>query len=90
MEALLAALPRSGARGSLRNRFLGTSLEGRVVAKPGSIAGVNGLAGYLELADGRRVTFAILVNHHTLANGTTVAMIDSLVGDIARGLAPRR
>lgn len=86
MEPLLSALPRSGARGSLRNRFLGTSIEGRVTAKPGGITGVNGLAGYLDLAGGRRVTFAILVNHHTLANRMMVAAIDSLVGDIARGL----
>ena len=90
MDAFFVALPRSGTRGSLHNRFVGTSLEGRVAAKPGSVTGVNGLAGYLELAGGRRVTFAILVNHHTLANGAMVAMIDSLVGDIARGLAPPR
>ena len=43
-----------------------------------------------QMAGGRRVIFAILVNHHTLANRTTVAAIDSLVGDIARGLERRR
>ena len=89
MEPFLAALPRPGTRGSLRRRFLGTSLEGRVAAKPGSITGVSSLAGYLDLAGGRRVTFAILVNHHTLGT-TMVAPLDSLVGDIARGLEPRR
>jgi D-alanyl-D-alanine carboxypeptidase/D-alanyl-D-alanine-endopeptidase (penicillin-binding protein 4) len=86
MEPFFAALPRAGARGSLRNRFLGTVLDGRVAAKPGSIGGVNSLAGYLELADGRRVTFAVLVNHHTLANAAMVATLDSVVVDIARGL----
>jgi D-alanyl-D-alanine carboxypeptidase/D-alanyl-D-alanine-endopeptidase (penicillin-binding protein 4) len=90
MEPFFAALPRSGDRGSLRRRFLESSLEGRVAAKPGSLTGVNTLAGYLDLADGRRVTFALLVNHHTLSNAAMVATLDSLVGDIARGLARRR
>jgi len=90
MEPFLAALPRSGDRGSLRRRFLESSLAGRVAAKPGSLTGVNTLAGYLDLADGRRVTFALLVNHHTLSNAAMVATLDSLVGDIARGLARRR
>jgi D-alanyl-D-alanine carboxypeptidase/D-alanyl-D-alanine-endopeptidase (penicillin-binding protein 4) len=86
MQPFLAALPLSGSRGSLRHRFLGTSLEGRVAAKPGSLTGVNSLAGYLDLADGRRVTFAIVANHHTLGNGAMAAALDSLVLDIARGL----
>ncbi len=90
MDPFFAALPRSGARGSLHNRFLGTSVEGRVRAKPGSITGVNSLAGYLDLANGRRITFAILVDHHTLANRAMVAAIDSLVVDIARALGRRR
>jgi D-alanyl-D-alanine carboxypeptidase/D-alanyl-D-alanine-endopeptidase (penicillin-binding protein 4) len=90
MEPFLAALPRSGVRGSLQRRFLGRGFEGSVTAKPGSITGVNSLAGYLDLANGRRVTFAILVNHHTLGNAAMVAAIDSLVGDIARGLERRR
>ena len=89
MEPFLAALPRSGERGSLRSRFLGTPVAGRVLAKPGSIRRVNGLAGYLDLANGRRVTFAVLVNSHTLVNTAMVAVIDSVVVDIARGLGTR-
>ena len=89
MEPFLEALPRSGARGSLRSRFLGTPLEGRVLAKPGTIGRVNALAGYLDLADGRRVTFAVLVNHHTLPNAAMVRAIDSVIVDIARGLRQR-
>jgi D-alanyl-D-alanine carboxypeptidase/D-alanyl-D-alanine-endopeptidase (penicillin-binding protein 4) len=89
MEPFLDALPRAGERGSLRTRLAGTPVAGRVRAKPGSIRGVNGLAGYLDLDDGRRVTFAILVNHHTLPAAVMVTVIDSLVVDIARGLGTR-
>jgi D-alanyl-D-alanine carboxypeptidase/D-alanyl-D-alanine-endopeptidase (penicillin-binding protein 4) len=89
MEAFLDALPRSGERGSLRSRLLGTPIEGRVQAKPGSIRGVNGLAGYLDLDDGRRVTFAVLVNHHTLPSSVMITVIDSVLVDIARALGTR-
>jgi serine-type D-Ala-D-Ala carboxypeptidase/endopeptidase (penicillin-binding protein 4) len=86
MEPFLDALPRAGERGSLRTRFLGTPADGLVLAKPGSITGVNGLAGYLDLTNGRRVTFAVLVNHHTLPAAAMVTAIDSVVVDIARSL----
>jgi serine-type D-Ala-D-Ala carboxypeptidase/endopeptidase (penicillin-binding protein 4) len=82
----LAALPRAGGRGSLARRFAGTPAEGRVLAKPGSIARVNGLVGFLELGGGRTVTFAVLANHHGLAGTAVTAQIDSLVVDLARQL----
>ncbi len=88
-EVFLAALPRAGQRGSLARRFAGTPAEGRVVAKPGSIARVNGLAGYLELDRERTVTFAVLANHHALAGMAVTAQIDSLIVDLARQLARR-
>jgi D-alanyl-D-alanine carboxypeptidase/D-alanyl-D-alanine-endopeptidase (penicillin-binding protein 4) len=88
-EAFLAALPRAGSRGSLARRFGGTLAEGRVVAKPGSIARVNGLAGFLELERGRTVTFAVLANHHGLAGAAVTAQIDSVIVDLVRQLARR-
>ena len=88
-EPFLSALPRAGRRGSLARRFGGTPADGRVVAKPGSIARVNALAGYLELDQGRMVTFAVLANHHALAGAAVTAQIDSLVVDLARALARR-
>src|SRR6059036_1118845 len=75
----LAALPRSTQPGSLRNRFVGTPLEGRVTAKTGSIARVNTLSGYIERADGRRFTFSIQANAHTVPGRLMLAQIDSLV-----------
>ena len=46
--------------------FYGTELEGKVYAKSGTIAGTKNFAGYIFLPDGRKWTFAILVNS---ANG---------------------
>lgn len=74
-----AGLPRSGAVGSLRKRFVGTALEGKVQAKTGSITGVNSLAGYLTRPDGTTWTFAVMANHHVLAGREMLARIDSIV-----------
>lgn len=78
------ALPRSGQPGSLRDRFVGTPLEGRVAAKTGSIARVNALAGYVERPDGRTLTFAILANNHTVPYSAMLQEIDALVLEFAR------
>jgi D-alanyl-D-alanine carboxypeptidase/D-alanyl-D-alanine-endopeptidase (penicillin-binding protein 4) len=75
----LAAMPRSGARGSLRRRFVGTPLEGRVVAKTGSIARVHTLSGYIERPNGGRITFAVMVNGQAIPDRLVLSQIDSVV-----------
>jgi serine-type D-Ala-D-Ala carboxypeptidase/endopeptidase (penicillin-binding protein 4) len=80
----LAALPRAQQPGSLLKRFVGTALEGRVLAKTGSIFRVNSLSGYIERADGRRFTFSIQANAHSVPSRQMLAQIDSLVVQIAR------
>jgi len=80
----LAALPRAQQRGSLLRRFAGTPLEGRVLAKTGSISRVNTLAGYIERADGRVITFSIQANAHTVPSRQILAQIDSVVVQLAR------
>ena len=80
----VAALPRAQQRGSLLRRFTGTPLEGRVLAKTGSIFRVNTLSGYVERADGRVITFSIQANGHTVPTRQMLAQIDSLVVQLAR------
>ncbi len=80
----LAALPRAEQRGSLQKRFGGTPLEGRVLAKTGSIFRVNTLSGYIERADGRVITFSIQANAHDVPNRQMLAQIDSVVVQLAR------
>ena len=77
-ESFAAGLPQSGQRGSLKSRFVGTPLEGKVRAKTGSISRVNTLAGYIELP-GRTLTFAVEANNHTLGSRVMIPQIDSLV-----------
>src|SRR6266516_1088848 len=80
----LAALPRAQQRGSLLKRFAGTPLEGRVLAKTGSINRVNTLSGYIEKADGRVITFSIQANAHDVPTKQMLAQIDSVVVQLAR------
>jgi D-alanyl-D-alanine carboxypeptidase/D-alanyl-D-alanine-endopeptidase (penicillin-binding protein 4) len=80
----LRALPKSGEGGSLRTRFVGTPLEGRVFAKTGSIAHVNTLSGYVERPDGSTLIFSVMVNNHAVPSGRVLAAIDSVVVSAAR------
>jgi D-alanyl-D-alanine carboxypeptidase/D-alanyl-D-alanine-endopeptidase (penicillin-binding protein 4) len=80
----LRALPRSGQLGSLRTRFVGTPLEGRVVAKTGSIRHVNSLSGYVERPRGGPLVFSVMANNHTVPGRVMLAQIDSVVVQMAR------
>jgi D-alanyl-D-alanine carboxypeptidase/D-alanyl-D-alanine-endopeptidase (penicillin-binding protein 4) len=79
-----AGLPQPGAGGSLRNRFMGTPLAGRLRAKTGSIARVHSLSGYIELGGRNTLIFSIQANHHAESSRTMQAMIDSVVVEMAR------
>jgi D-alanyl-D-alanine carboxypeptidase/D-alanyl-D-alanine-endopeptidase (penicillin-binding protein 4) len=89
-ETFLAGLPRAGSTGSLRSRFAGTPLEGRVVAKTGSISRVNTLSGYFTLPSERVYLFSIQANHHGLSGRRMIAQLDSLVVAMSRAVADRR
>jgi D-alanyl-D-alanine carboxypeptidase/D-alanyl-D-alanine-endopeptidase (penicillin-binding protein 4) len=81
-----AGLPQAGGTGSLRNRFLGTPLAGRVRGKTGSISRVHSLSGYIELPGGRSLTFSVQANHHAQPSRTMLDAIDSVVVELAKGV----
>lgn len=57
-----ASLPVGGVDGTLRRRFAGTPLAGKIFAKTGTLNATNALSGWLIAASGRELTFAILAN----------------------------
>lgn len=61
-EVLRASMPIGGVDGTLRRRFAGTPLEGKIFAKTGTLNATNALAGWLTAASGRMLTFAIYAN----------------------------
>ena len=79
-----AALPMAGRYGTIRNRMVGTAVEGRVRAKTGSIFRVNALSGYVTLPSGRTRIFSIQTNNHDLRGGAMTAQMDSVVVEIGR------
>lgn len=52
----------AGVDGTLRDRFRGADLKGRVFAKSGFVNNVRALSGYLHARDGRWYAFSILMN----------------------------
>lgn len=57
-----ASLPIAGVDGTLARRFKGTSLEGRLFAKTGTLNATNALSGYLTAKSGRALTFSSFAN----------------------------
>ena len=60
--AWLASLSVAGEDGTLTDRFHGSDLRGRVVAKTGFVNGVSCLSGYLHAKDGNCYCFSIMFN----------------------------
>ncbi|WIE74708.1 D-alanyl-D-alanine carboxypeptidase/D-alanyl-D-alanine-endopeptidase [Curtobacterium sp. MCSS17_007] len=60
LGALSGALPVAGVSGTLASRFTGANAvaRGKVHAKTGWIDSANTLGGYIDAADGKRLTFA--------------------------------
>ncbi len=77
------SLSVAGADGTLKNRFVGSSLRGRVFAKTGTVDGVSCLSGYLNARDGNFYAFSILVNNNF--SGAGKPMQEKIVGAIDGG-----
>lgn len=79
--AFFQSLPKAGQEGTLQNFLRGTRLNGKVMAKSGSIGGVQCYAGYL-IDGNKRYAFAILVNKF---NGTRT-QVRSAIEQLLLGL----
>ena len=55
----LASMAVAGKRGTLRNLYIGTPLQGKFFGKTGTISGVRSISGVLFTADGPRYVSAI-------------------------------
>ena len=77
-----ASLPVGGVDGTLRRRFAGTPLAGRLFAKTGTLNATNALSGWLIAASGRELTFSIIAND--VPDGTSaLAAMDGALQAIA-------
>lgn len=60
-DVFIGSLPKAGQEGTLRNFMVNTKYTGKIVAKSGSISGVQCYAGYLLDGD-KKYAFAVMVN----------------------------
>lgn len=82
--AFMRALPHAGALGSLHDRFAGTPVEGKVIAKTGSISHVNSLSGFVQRRNGKTLIFSIIANNHDAKYRDALDAIDSVVVELGR------
>lgn len=79
-----ASLPIGGVDGTLRRRFAGTSLAGKIFAKTGTLNATNTLSGWLIAASGRELTFSILANDVPDGTSALAAMDQALLAIAAQ------
>jgi len=78
-EQFRGTLPVAGVDGSLADRFKGSTAQGRVYAKTGSLGGVKALSGYATTNRGDTVVFSILTNNLTAPSKKVTDAMDQIV-----------
>lgn len=78
-EEFRATLPIGGTDGSLRRRFKGSTLEGRIFAKTGTLTGVTALGGYMRAKSGRLLVFCVIANDRPQDSPQPILEIDQFL-----------
>jgi D-alanyl-D-alanine carboxypeptidase/D-alanyl-D-alanine-endopeptidase (penicillin-binding protein 4) len=79
----VAALPIAGVDGSLANRLKGTSAEGNLRAKTGTMSNVRSLAGYLTTRDGEHLAVVVMANNYEGSGAEATQAIDRIAVRLA-------
>jgi D-alanyl-D-alanine carboxypeptidase/D-alanyl-D-alanine-endopeptidase (penicillin-binding protein 4) len=89
-----AGLPVAGTSGTLEDAFVGTPLQGRLIAKTGTLGNppanldppaVKGLAGYLPTAGGSTIEFVMILNAPDISDPDKYITYWSALGDRLTG-----
>ncbi|MFQ5335588.1 MAG: D-alanyl-D-alanine carboxypeptidase/D-alanyl-D-alanine-endopeptidase, partial [Flavobacteriales bacterium] len=65
-DAFYNSLPVAGESGTMRNLCIGTSAQGNVRAKSGTVGRVKSYAGYVRSKSGKLMAFAMISNNHLI------------------------
>lgn len=76
-------LPIGGVDGTIRRRFTGTSLEGRIFAKTGTLMGTNALSGFLTTKSGKTLIFSAHANDRPSGAPPAIDALDATLVTIA-------
>ena len=69
----------AGVKGTLKNRFTDTTIQGNLWGKTGTLTGVGSLSGYLTRPNGSTIIFSIVVNNSELSSQEIRQAIDRIV-----------
>lgn len=75
--AFREALPVGGVDGTLSRRFAGTSLEGRIFAKSGTLSAVNALSGFMVARSGQVLVFSAYANDWPSSATSATSVMDA-------------
>lgn len=81
-QAWLDSLTVGGVDGTLKRRFAGTTAEGNIRGKTGTLDQVSALSGYLTTAGGEEIVVSIMVNG-VAEPRTRTSLIDDIVVQLA-------
>lgn len=82
-EKFRASLPIAGRSGTLKSIGGGTSAEGRIRAKSGTVSRVKCYAGYVDCRSGTKAAFAIMVHQYTGEYAPIQSGITSIMARLA-------
>ena len=82
-QAFRDTLPIGGVDGTLRRRFNGTPLEGRIFAKTGTLRGTNALSGFMMTKSGQMLVFAAFANERPTGAGSATDALDATLVTIS-------
>jgi D-alanyl-D-alanine carboxypeptidase/D-alanyl-D-alanine-endopeptidase (penicillin-binding protein 4) len=78
------SLPIAGVNGTLRHRFQGSPVQGKVHAKTGTLSGVRALSGYVDTAGAGTIAFSIVVNQPGQSGQVMLDAIDTIVINLSQ------
>ncbi len=82
-QAFRDTFPIGGVDGTLRRRFTGTSLEGRIFAKTGTLMGTNALSGFMLTKSGQTLIFSSYANDRSSKAESAIAALDATLVSIS-------
>jgi D-alanyl-D-alanine carboxypeptidase/D-alanyl-D-alanine-endopeptidase (penicillin-binding protein 4) len=66
-HVIYESLPIAGVDGTLESRMIGTTAQGTVRAKTGTISGVSAMSGYVTTRDGELLAFSMVMENFVMA-----------------------
>ena len=78
-KSFKSSLPVAGKSGTLKNMCKGTSAQGNLRAKSGTMSRVKSYAGYVTTKSNRRLAFAIILNNHECSSAVLKRKLEKLM-----------